>query len=453
MDGILYKDLMESYKQVYTPQELNEEILDEALPGYPNEQGYNTSSTIETQKADAKRNAARKAEEQRKQAALKAATDKERAAAPAGSSPKQMKAAAIQAMLDKQKARTGNTGGWTKDSLTKAMTPKFDAKAIAKAHKAQGIEPAKLPPENKPPENKTLQTQPAPKPKPQLTPQQKKDKATNAKYDELRKSDPKAAREFGMKASREKFGDQLKPKTPNPLMKGMSKRPSSAYTANNDPDSVSNKPIKSARLSKALNSVTGPGKPAPKPASKAPDAGDAMDGGGSLPKNQAAANKPAPKPTPKLTTNKPNTFMSKGGSSAASSSGGNKFNAKAPKILNNSALSGVKKFKAEEFDTFDLIHEYLLESGFAYDEATQIMVEMGQAKIDEILNTISEEDYDRMKDRRMERGGSGDRRERPMSDGRGKKKGSGDAFDHVVSAMKKQYGDKAIMARKSRKES
>ena len=118
-----------------------------------------------------------------------------------------------------------------------------------------------------------------------------------------------------------------------------------------------------------------------------------------------------------------------------------------------SALSGVKKFKAEEFDTFDLIHEYLLESGFAYDEATQIMVEMGQAKIDEILNTISEEDYDRMKDRRMERGGSGDRRERPMSDGRGKKKGSGDAFDHVVSAMKKQYGDKAIMARKSRKES
>jgi hypothetical protein len=56
-------------------------------------------------------------------------------------------------------------------------------------------------------------------------------------------------------------------------------------------------------------------------------------------------------------------------------------------------------------DLFDLIHEYLLESGFAADEATKIMVEMTDKKRQEILANISEEEADRLKDRRMERGG------------------------------------------------
>ena len=60
--------------------------------------------------------------------------------------------------------------------------------------------------------------------KPTQTPQQKKDSSTNAKYDQLRKSDPAAAKKFGMDASKKKFGNQLKPKTANPLMKDLQKR-------------------------------------------------------------------------------------------------------------------------------------------------------------------------------------------------------------------------------------
>ena len=60
--------------------------------------------------------------------------------------------------------------------------------------------------------------------KPTQTPQQKKDASTNAKYDQLRKSDPAAAKKFGMDASKKKFGNQLKPKTANPLMKDLQKR-------------------------------------------------------------------------------------------------------------------------------------------------------------------------------------------------------------------------------------
>jgi len=49
-----------------------------------------------------------------------------------------------------------------------------------------------------------------------------KDAATNAKYQELRKTDPAKAKEFGMKANQAKYGkDFAKPKTPNPLMKDM----------------------------------------------------------------------------------------------------------------------------------------------------------------------------------------------------------------------------------------
>ena len=65
---------------------------------------------------------------------------------------------------------------------------------------------------------------PSAKTKPAQTAQQKTDSATNAKYDRLRKSDPAAAKKFGMAASKKKFGDQLKPKTPNPMMADLAKR-------------------------------------------------------------------------------------------------------------------------------------------------------------------------------------------------------------------------------------
>ena len=49
-----------------------------------------------------------------------------------------------------------------------------------------------------------------------------KDAATNKTYQQLRKTDPAKAKEFGMKANQAKYGkDFAKPKTPNPLMKDM----------------------------------------------------------------------------------------------------------------------------------------------------------------------------------------------------------------------------------------
>lgn len=61
---------------------------------------------------------------------------------------------------------------------------------------------------------------------------------------------------------------------------------------------------------------------------------------------------------------------------------------------------------------------------------------------------VDEEAYDQMKDRRMERGGSGDRMERPMSDGRGKKPSRGDAMSQVKADLMKKYGRNVLMNKK-----
>ena len=72
---------------------------------------------------------------------------------------------------------------------------------------------------------------------------------------------------------------------------------------------------------------------------------------------------------------------------------------------------------------------------------------------------VNEEDYDRMKDRQMERGTfrprskpgvarSGGSQPKPMP----QKKSSTSAFDKVVGDLKKKYGDKAIYAKKTTKE-
>ena len=72
--------------------------------------------------------------------------------------------------------------------------------------------------------------------------------------------------------------------------------------------------------------------------------------------------------------------------------------------------------------------------------------------------TVSEEDADRLRDRRMERGGvdGNTNYRRPPRKATGpKKKSSGDtqmsAFDKVVGDLKAKYGDKAIMAKKTQR--
>jgi hypothetical protein len=72
--------------------------------------------------------------------------------------------------------------------------------------------------------------------KPTLTAKQT---ASNAEYDRLRKSDPAAAKKFGMAASKSN-----KPKTPNPLMSSPASKAPSGRTA-----------LKSSRLSAALDGV------------------------------------------------------------------------------------------------------------------------------------------------------------------------------------------------------
>jgi len=68
----------------------------------------------------------------------------------------------------------------------------------------------------------TSSPSPAPKAKPALS---AKDTASNAEYDRLRnqpggKKSGSAAAKFGMAASKAKFGNQLKPKTKNPMLEG-----------------------------------------------------------------------------------------------------------------------------------------------------------------------------------------------------------------------------------------
>ena len=76
---------------------------------------------------------------------------------------------------------------------------------------------------SKPPVNPPASNNPPALSKPAPTARQQADAKTRATYDKLRKSDPKLAAKYGMAASRSRFGNQLKPKTPNPLMKGLNR--------------------------------------------------------------------------------------------------------------------------------------------------------------------------------------------------------------------------------------
>jgi len=103
--------------------------------------------------------------------------------------------------------------------------------------KATPAKPAKATPAKPAPAAAAPAAKPA---KPALS---AKDTASNAEYDRLRKSDPAAAKKFGMAASKAKFGSN-KPKTANPLMSSPASKAPSGRSA-----------IKSSRLSAALDGV------------------------------------------------------------------------------------------------------------------------------------------------------------------------------------------------------
>ena len=96
--------------------------------------------------------------------------------------------------------------------------------------------------------------------------------------------------------------------------------------------------------------------------------------------------------------------------------------------------------------------EYLLDKRFAHDleSAEAIYAHMS----DQWKQVVNEEAYDKLKDQRMMRGGvdGNNRYDRAPKPSAGQRKQSSmKAFDSVVSDLKKQYGDKAIMAKKSKK--
>ena len=96
--------------------------------------------------------------------------------------------------------------------------------------------------------------------------------------------------------------------------------------------------------------------------------------------------------------------------------------------------------------------EYLIDNRFAHnrESAEAIYAHMS----DQWKQVVNEEAYDKLKDQRMMRGGvdGNNRYDRaPKPSGGQRKQSSMKAFDSVVSDLKKQYGDKAIMAKKSKK--
>jgi len=142
------KDIKYLYENVVSG---NQEVLSEGP--------YGADSVRAAQEAARKRDEARSNKEKATNTAIQSANTKQSNAAPAGSSPKQMQQAAIQGMLDRQKARGGPNNGWNKDNLTKAINPKYTPQNIARAQQAVGIKPAINPNSSAP--AKTVPTAPA----------------------------------------------------------------------------------------------------------------------------------------------------------------------------------------------------------------------------------------------------------------------------------------------------
>lgn len=96
--------------------------------------------------------------------------------------------------------------------------------------------------------------------------------------------------------------------------------------------------------------------------------------------------------------------------------------------------------------------EYLIDNRFAHNrESAEVIYTHMSDKWKQVVN---EEASDKLKDERMMRGGVDgnvryDRAPKPSAGQR--KQSSMKAFDSVVADLKKQYGDKAIMAKKTKK--
>ena len=172
---------------------------------------------------------------------------------------------------------------------------------------------------------------------------QKKDAATNAKYQELRKTDPAKAKEFGMKANQAKFGkDFAKPKTPNPLMKdmpGQNKAELERVRGNAAIDSISKSPNAKKILSGTAKSAS---------ANKI--------GQASLNRSEfGSATKPKPiAPNP------------------ASVSGTFKPVPGAP--TKSAANTKFKPLKEDVMDIFDIIKGHLLDVGYADSEVSDMVM-------------------------------------------------------------------------------
>jgi len=190
---------------------------------------------------------------------------------------------------------------------------------------------------------------------------QKKDAATNAKYQELRKTDPAKAKEFGMKANQAKFGkDFAKPKTPNPLMKdmpGQNKAELETIRGNAAIDSISKSPNAKKILSGTAKSAS---------ANKIGQASVNRSEFGS-------ATKPVPA---KPSTSVSNTFKPVAGAPTKSAAN-TKFNVSKP----------IKPLEEESMNIFDIIKSHLLDEGYAETEenALVIMTNMSEEWRDEIV--------------------------------------------------------------------
>ena len=113
----------------------------------------------------------------------------------------------------------------------------------------------------------------------------------------------------------------------------------------------------------------------------------------------------------------------------------------------------------DALQTYEVIKNYLLERKIAStsEEVNAIILNMEESWFEEIL---TEEDSDKLKDRRMERGGVGgnQRYNKPVSNtpntfGKkpGKKYDGMSAVEKVRASIEKQYGKGAIMDTKKKK--
>ena len=325
-----------------------------------NEGPYGADAVIRAQEAAKKRELERSNKEKKTNTNLQAAKDKEDKAAPAGSSPKQMQQAAIQGILDRQRAKGGNNNGWNKDNLTKTINPKYTPQNTAKAQQAVGIKPA----------ISTKDPKPAPKPGRQTDtrtsitakPASAKvlpSKPAGSAMDQWAKANPKLAA-----AAAEKARIRGTNQTDNPLMKGM---------RSSLPAPTSSQSPAVAKLGAGNQSLTNnPNVPKPSTLAAA----------------TTAASKPA--------AFKPATINAASSTSAAAS--GNTYKYKPnPSIMKNSF----------EYDAYDLVLEYLLSQGHAETvaEAQYLMTEMDAEMIGDIVEESLSEDanYDRNRKRAAQR--------------------------------------------------